>query len=168
MSLVRVNTAVFAATHLATNMLRSLKQIIIESGLDPGKLAEQWPVLEKGVSTWLASQHLRQLTLEVWDGGDPDQLIGRFDFSIEYDYDADGDDELWLDPNTVHQAIRKAGSYAAQCEYRFVADNAPGRPDVAGWAPTEYRSTDGMRRLSVGTAVGGGSLGAKLSYYRKG
>jgi hypothetical protein len=47
-----------------------------------------------------------------------------------------------------------------------VADTAVGAPTVAGWEDTTMRSTDGLRQHSVGTALGGGSMGAGLSYWK--
>ncbi len=166
---VRVNTTVYATTHVATNMLRSIRQIVREAGLDPARLSDNWEVLETGVATWLRSGHLRGLVLEVHDptlssGGD---LVGRFDFVIDYGYYTDGDGDLWLDPDTVSYAVRKNGSYPSRCGYRVVADTAPGAPRVDGWVDTELRSTAGFMRHSVGTAIGGGSLGASLVYYAR-
>jgi hypothetical protein len=168
-SSVRVNTHAHATTHVATNMLKSVRQIIRESGLKTDTILHQWAVLETGIATWLGSRHLRGLVLEVYDptkraGTD---LVGRFDFTIDYTYYGDGDGELWLDPDTVSYAVRKNGSYPSNCEYRLIADTAPGRPDVAGWSTTTFRSTAGFTRHSVGTAIGGGSLGAGLSYYTR-
>jgi hypothetical protein len=39
-------------------------------------------------------------------------------------------------------------------------------PHVDGWSDTTLRSTDGMCRHTVGTALGGGSMGAGLSYWK--
>jgi hypothetical protein len=166
---VRVNTHTYATTHVATNMLRSMKQIIRESGLSISRIQNQWAVLEDGVATWLNSRHLEGLVLEVYDPGKPTgaDLVGRFDFTIDYGYYSDGDGDLWLDPDTVSYAVRKNGSYPARCEYRFIADTAPGYPAVDGWSTTALRSTAGFTRHSVGTAIGGGSLGAGLSYYTR-
>jgi HORMA domain-containing protein len=165
---VRTNVTTYATTHVATNMLRSLKQIIQGCGLDPARLMAQWALLENGVATWLASGHLQALVLEVFDSSDRvDDRRGRFDFTIDYCYYADGDGELWLDPRTVRQAILKAGSYPSACDYRFVADTAPSAPRVEGWSDTTLRSTAGMTRRTVGTAIGGGSLGASLAYYTR-
>ena len=166
---VRVNTHTCATTHVATNMLRGMKQIIRESGLNISRIQSQWAVLEDGVATWLDSGHLKGLVLEVYDPGRPTgaDLVGRFDFTIDYTYYSDGDGELWLDPDTVSYTVRKNGSYPARCEYRLIADTAPGYPDVAGWSTTTFRSTAGFTRHSVGTAIGGGSLGAGLSYYNR-
>ncbi|MDS0133206.1 MULTISPECIES: hypothetical protein [unclassified Amycolatopsis] len=167
---VRVNTAVYSTTHVATGMLRGLRQIIRASGLPTTKIINQWEVLERGVATWLGSGHLRALVLEVYDPAKPknSDLVGRFDFTIEYDYYSDGDGELWLDPDTVAYTVRKNGSYPSTCDYRLVADTADGYPPVTGWSGTTFRSTDGFTRHSAGTALGGGSLGANLSYYRRG
>lgn len=165
MSTVNVSTAVYSATHVATNMLRGLKQIVAGCGLDASKLVGQWSVLEAGVAAWVNSRHLEELVLEVWDTTSPNRLIGRFDFTIDYSYYG-GDGELWLDPDTVAWAIRKNGSYPSGCDYRIVADTAPGAPHVDGWSDTTLRSTDGLRRHSVGTALGGGSMGAGLSYWK--
>jgi hypothetical protein len=165
---VRTNVTAYATTHVATNMLRSLKQIIQGCGLDPDLLMTQWAVLESGVATWLVSGHLQALVLEVFDPSDRvDDRRGRFDFTIDYGYYGDGDGELWLDPRTVRQAILKAGSYPSACDYRFVADTAPGAPWVDGWSDTTLRSTAGMTRRTVGTAIGGGSMGASLAYYTR-
>lgn len=167
-SVVRVNTYAYATTHVATNMLRSVKQIIRESGLRIDIIQNQWTVLETGVATWLRSRHLKALVLEVHDPTKPagGGLVGRFDFTIDYTY-GDGDGELWLDPDTVSYAVRKNGSYPANCAYRLVADTAPDRPDVLGWTTSTLRSTAGLTRHTVGTAIGGGSLGAGLSYYTR-
>jgi len=165
---VYVNTATYAATHVATNMLGSIRSIVKGSGLDPGRIRESWDILENGIATWLASRHLKAVTLEVYDPRtSADDLVGRFDFTIDYGYYPDGDGDLWLDPDTVAYAIRKNGAFPARCEYRIVADTAPGRPDVRGWATTTYRSTAGFTRHVVGTAIGGGSLGAGLAYYSR-
>lgn len=169
MTSVRVSTATHSVTHVTTNILWGLRRIVRDCGLDQTKIASQWEVLEAGTSAWLTSGHLRALVLEVYDprrtaGSD---LIGRFDFAIDYGYYPDGDGDLWLDPDTVAFAIRRAGTYPAACAYRFVADTAPGHPAVEGWSETTFRSTAAMTRQILGTGIGGGSLGASLSYYRR-
>lgn len=166
MSTVTVSTSVYSATHVATNMLRGLKQIVAGCGLDTSKLVAQWSVLEAGVAAWVNSRDLEELVLEVWDAKSPSGLIGRFDFTLDYSYYGSGDGDLWLDPDTVAWAIRKNGSYPSDCDYRIVADTAPGAAHVDGWSSTTLRSTGGLRRHSVGTALGGGSMGASLSYWK--
>lgn len=164
---VNANVVAYASTHVATGMLRGLKQIITGAGLSPAKLSKEWILLEDGISTWLASRHLQRVSLEVWDPAAPTVLIQRFDFAIDYSYYSDADGQLWLDPQVVRQAILKAGAVPSRCDYVVKMDNAPGRPYVAGFEDCEYLSTNGMRERSVGTAVGGGALGAALSYWAR-
>ena len=64
---VHVNTTTYASTHVATNMLRSIRSIIKLSGLNPDGIRTQWEVLEEGLATWLASRHLMAVALEVYD-----------------------------------------------------------------------------------------------------
>lgn len=169
MTSVQVNSHVYSCTHVATNVLRGIKQLVRGAGLSLGYMSEHWEVLESGVATWLRSGHLQRLVLEVFDSGKSPgaQLVGRFDFDIDYGYYPGADGDLWMDPDAVAFALRKAGITAAQCSYRVVATTSPGRPDVPGWSNTSLRSTDGFTRHASGTIVGGGQLGAGLSYYTK-
>jgi len=165
---VHVNTSTYATTHVATNLLGSIRSIIKGSGLNPDLLRDQWATLEHGIATWLSSRHLKAVTLEIYDPGKrPTDFAGRFEFTVDYGYYPGGDGELWLDPDTVAYAIRKNGSYPGRCQYRIVIDNTPGYPQIPGWTATTYRSTEGFTRHTVGTAIGGGSLGAGLSYYQE-
>jgi hypothetical protein len=168
MTNVVVNVQTHAVTHVAANILGSIRQIIKGCGLSTAKMLDQWQVLEDGVATWLATGDLEALILEVYDPADRnDDRRGRFDFTIDYAYYRDGDGDLWLDPETVRRTILKNGSYPSECEYRFVATTRSGRPDVSGWSGATLRSTSGFERHTVGTAIGGGSLGASVAYYRR-
>lgn len=166
---VHVNLHTYAATHVATGMLRGLRQIIRGTGLDPAVFSRQWEVLERGAAAWLRSGHLKALILEVYDPGrrTGDDLVGRFEFVIDYGYHPDGDGDLWLDSEAVAFAIRKNGSYPSLCAYRLIADTSPGYPAVPGWSTTTLRSTTGFTRHSTGTALSGAGLGAGLSYYTR-
>ena len=166
MTAVSVTVGVYSATHVATNMLRGLKQIIAGCGLSTSRIMGEWEVLEDGVATWVDSRHLEKLVLEVWDTRKPDTLIGRFDFTIDYSYYGSGDGELWLDAETVAWAIKKNGSYASSCNYCIIATTSFGAPSVDGWSSMTLRSTAGMREHSIGTALGGGSMAAGLSYWK--
>ena len=75
---VYVNTTAYAATHVATNMLGSIRSIIKGSGLSPDLIRDQWATLKHGIATWLASRHLKAVTLEIYDPGKrPDDRAGR-------------------------------------------------------------------------------------------
>jgi Bacterial HORMA domain 2 len=163
---VRINTTVYSATHVSMNMLRGLKQIIVGCGLDPTRISNEWAVLDRGVSTWVDSGHLKELVLEVFDPSRGGQLVGRFDFTLDYNYAPGGDGELWLDSDAVAWTIKKNGSYPSRCDYHIVADNRDGAAKVEGWSSTSFRSTAGMTKHSTGTAIGGGQIGAGLSYWK--
>jgi hypothetical protein len=166
---VQVSTLTHSTTFVANNLLRSIKQLVVGSGLTADTLAGDWAVLERGIAAWLESRHLNTLTLEVFKAGTstPTGLLGRFDFNIDYGYYPGGDGDLWLDSAAVAFAIKKAGTYPSLCQYRVLASCAEGRAVVNGWSDTTYRSAAGFTQQSMGTSIGGGSLGAGLSVYRK-
>ena len=163
---VQVNTITYATTHVATNLLLSLKLLIIGCGLDLTKLVGNWTTLEKGVDTWLDSGHLQKLVLEIYCPN-TNVLIGRFDFDIDYGYYSNGDGALWIDKDTIRYALPKAGITSGGYLYDIIAKTAPYSPYVEGWSSTTFRSTSGFKRRSVGTAIGGGKIGSTLDYWRK-
>ncbi|MXW59846.1 MAG: HORMA domain containing protein [Acidimicrobiia bacterium] len=164
-TVVQVNTYAYATTHVASNLVRSLKQLIMACGLDAAKILGEWQTVESGVATWLGTRHLERLVLEIYSAS-TGNLIRRFDFDIDYSYHPAGDGDLWIDPDTVDYAIRKSGQLPANCCYEIFAQTSPGQPYVAGWTTGTLRSTSGLTRLSVGAAIGGGELGASLGVWR--
>jgi Bacterial HORMA domain 2 len=164
-SYVSVNTRTYTATYIATNVMRGFKRLVQGCGLDVGQL--HWPVVEGGLAQLLGGQWLNSAVLEVYDPTRTGALVGRFDFDINYSYSADSDGALWMDPDTVNAVIRKNGSYPSRCAYSILCSSKTGAPTPAGWVSTTFRSTDGMVRHSVGTAIGAGSVGAGLAYYKR-
>lgn len=162
---VQVNVATYSTTHVATNLIRSLKQLVLACGLKADKLLGQWQVLENGIATWLGSRHLQVVTLEVYNAS-TGILVARFDFDIDYSYHPSGNGDLWIDPDTVDYAVRKTGAIPANCTYDVWVNTTPGRPDVAGWTTGTMHSTAHLQRRSVGATVGGGDIGASLSYWK--
>jgi RimJ/RimL family protein N-acetyltransferase len=63
-----------------------------------------------------AAQVLEELVLDVSDPKDPDRLIGRFAFTIDYSHYGRCDGGLWLDPDTVAWGIRKNGANNAPAQ----------------------------------------------------
>lgn len=151
-------------THVTGKMLLILKDIIRGIGLDPGKLTDQWGLLERGISTWLRSQHLKQVTLEVYNPK-TDALVTRWDLDVVYGYGSD--DTFWADTDSIRYTIEKAGLVPSQCRYRFIVDTADGAPKVEGWSTCTARSTDGFRRYSIGATVGGNGIGTDVAYWKK-
>lgn len=165
MSTVVVNTYTHSVTYVADNILKSLKDIILLSGLDPANFIGEWESNLRATRTWLNSGDLQKVVLEIYDPA-TDELIRRWDIDIAYGWSG-GDGNFWTDTDQLRYAIRKAGIAPINAKYRLVLENKPGRPDVAGWASTTFRSTDGMVRQSLGTTIEHSGLGANTSYLRK-
>ncbi len=151
-------------SHVTTKMLLVLKEIIREIGLDPTRFTKHWQTYEDAVSTWLASRHLRRITLEVYDPR-TNGLVTRRDIDVVYSTVGEG--RLWFDTAAVRYAIAKAGLAASSCLYDIILTNEPGRPKVDGWEACELRSTEGFRRYSIGATVGGDGLHAQTAYWSR-
>ena len=52
-------------------------------------------------------------------------------------------------PPAVRYAIIKAGVVPSACRYDIKVKNKQGRPDVEGWGPCSFRSTEGFNRYAV-------------------
>lgn len=163
---VYVNIYTHSVTYVTGKMLYSLKRIIIYSGLNPNKLTNQWEALERGIKTWLQSRHLTSMTLEIYRPA-TGALVGRWDFEIDYSYDADDDGSMWVDIDSIKAAVAKAGLHPSTCTYDVIVSTKPGRPAVAGWTTTSFRSTDGLSRFSIGTTIGANPLGSGVAYWRR-
>lgn len=163
MSNVAVYSYTHSVTYVADNILKSFKDIIRLSGLDPTKLVEDWQSTMLAMTTWLQSGDLQSVTLEVFDPK-TDALVGRWDVDVVYG--SAGDGSFWTDTEQIKYAIKKAGLWPSQASYRLVIQNRPGRPDVQGWGKTNYRSTDGFVRHSLGTTVEHNGLGGNAAYWR--
>ena len=164
MTAVSVNTYAHSVTYVTDNILKSLKDIIRLSGMDPAAFTEQWSSYERALKTWLASRHLETVVLEIYHPT-TDKLAFRWDIDIAYDWSGDG--TFYTDTDQLRYAIKKAGMAPADARYRILMDNKNGRPDVEGWSSTKYRSTDGMVRQSLGSTVEHSGLGGSAAYWRR-
>ena len=165
MTTVAVNTYTHSVTYVADNILKSIKDIIRLSGLDPAKLADDWEVTLRGVRAWLDSQHLETVVLEIYNPN-TDALITRWDIDVLYGWGS-GDGSFWTDTEQLKYHIQKAGLAPSQAKYRIVLQTKPGRPDVLGWSSTSFRSTSGFVRQSLGSTIEHNGLGASTAYWRK-
>lgn len=165
MTSVAVNTYTHSVTYVADNILRSLKDIIRLSGLNPANLVDDWPSNMQAIQTWLSSGHLETVVLEIFDPK-TDKLVGRWDIDVVYTTGL-GDGSFWTDTEQIKYHVRKAGLAPSEAKYRLVLQNKSGRPDVDGWGPTQYRSTDGFVRHSLGSTIEHNGLGASAAYWRK-
>lgn len=162
---VAVRSYTHATTYVADNILKSFKNILLYSGLDPDHLVDDWQVLHRGIKAWIDSSHLQKLVLEVYDPK-TDQLVGRWDVNMNYEWTG-GDGQFLTDTDAIRFAIKKSGVLPSSAKYRVVAVTAPGRPDVLGWSTTTLRSTEGMVEQRIGTSIEASGLSGGISYYRR-
>ncbi len=165
MTSVTVNTYTHSVTYVADNILKSLKDIVRLSGLDPSKLVDGWESNMLALRTWLDSGDLQRVILEIYDPR-TDALITRWDIDIVYNWSS-GDGSFWTDTEQLKYAIRKSGVAPSAASYRLLMDNKPGRPAVPGWSSTTYRSTSGMVRQSLGSTIEHSGLGGSAAYWRQ-
>jgi hypothetical protein len=164
MTSVAVNTYTHSVTYLADNILKSFKDIIRLSGLEPGKFVAGWESNIRAIKTWLSTGDLEQVILEVFDPR-TNALVVRWDIDIIYNWSGDG--SFWTDTEQLKYHIRKAGFAPSDATYDILLKTMPGRPDVTGWGPGSYRSTDGFVRHSLGSTINHYGLGGNAAYWRK-
>lgn len=160
---VSVNTYTHSVTYVTDNMLRCLQGIIRDSGLSPEKIASEWTVLQRGISKWLETRHLERVVLEVFKPSDG-SLVGRWDFDISYG--SQGDGSMWVNTDDIKYHILKAGQWPGSCDYGIIVTTRTGRPEVAGWSTTAFRSTAGFVRQSIGTTIGSDGISSGAAYWR--
>lgn len=165
MTAVAVNTYTHSVTYVADNILKSLKDIIRLSGLDPSHLVNSWDSTMRAMRTWLDSQHLEQVILEIFEPK-TDALVTKWDIDIVYGWSA-GDGNFWTDTEQLKYHIRKQGIAPSEAKYRLLLKTKPNEPHVDGWGDSYCRSTAGMVRQSLGSTIEHHGLGANASYWRK-
>lgn len=164
MTSVAVNTYTHSVTYLADNILRSLKDIIRLSGLNPENLISNWSSNKRALSTWLESGDLKRVILEFFDPV-TDELVTRWDIDIEYNWNGDG--TFWTDTDQLRYHIKKAGLVPGTAKYDLILTVKPGTPDVAGWTDVSVRSTSGMVRQCLGSTIEHSGLAANSAYWRQ-
>lgn len=152
-------------TYVADNILKSLKDIIRLSGMDPTNFVNDTAINMRGIKSWLETEDLEKVILEIYSPTS-DALILRWDVDVNYSWSS-GDGSFWTDTEQLKWAIRKAGVAPSSAKYGLLLRTKPGRPDVVGWSPATTRSTDGMVRQSLGSTIEHNGLGASASYWRQ-
>lgn len=165
MTTVAAYSRTHSVTYVADNVLKSLKDIIRLSGMDPTKLTNDWESIHRAMHTWLESEHLERVVLEIFSPISG-ALILRWDVDIVYQWSAGGDGSFYTDTEQLRYHIRKAGVAPADAKYDVLLQNKPGRPNVDGWGPGSFRSTSGLVRQSLGSTIEHSGLGANAAYWR--
>jgi hypothetical protein len=164
MSNVAVYSYSHSVTYVSDNILKSFKDIIRQSGLDPSHLASQWEVLLRGISAWIESEHLEKVILEIYHP-QSDLLLTRWDIDIVYTWSS-SEGNFWTDTEQLKYAIRKCGVAPENAKYRLLVTNKPGAASVNGWSSTMLRSTQNLVKQSLGSTIEHNGLGANTSYWR--
>jgi len=164
MTSVAVNTYSHSAAYVADNILKSIKDIILHSGLNPSAFVGDWQTNLQGMQTWLNSKALLGVNLEIYNPK-TNALIFRWDIDVVYAWSG-GDGDFWTDTEQLKYAIRKTGLVPSEAKYHFILSVKPGTPDLPGWSDATMRSTQGLVRQSLGTTVEHSGLGASTSYWR--
>jgi len=117
MTNVSVNLYTHSVTYVADNILKSFKDIIRLSGLDPSALANTWKSKMLALETWLNSGHLEGVVLEIYDPK-TNALITRWDVDIVYAWSGDAG-QFWTDRTTVRASSRLSSTFDFGCVWAF-------------------------------------------------
>ncbi len=164
MTTVSAYSRTHSVTYVTDNVLKSLKDIIRLSGMSPAKLADEWESTHRAIRTWLQSEHLEKVILEIYNPV-TGALVLRWDLDIVYQW-SNGDGSFYTDTDQLRYHIRKAGVAPADASYDILLKTKPGRPDVSGWGARSFRATTGMVRQSLGSTIEHSGLGASAAYWR--
>src|SRR3546814_19912536 len=99
MRMIDGSSDVCSSDLVADNILKSMKDIILLSGLDPTNLVDGWASKMRALQTWLASRHLDVVVLEILNSK-TDALIGRWDIDVVYTTGS-GDGGFWNDTDHI-------------------------------------------------------------------
>lgn len=153
-----------SVTFLSDAMRNVLRDLIVEYGLDPAKLTDDWDVIERGIRAWINSGHLEKIVIEFYRPGS-DVASARWDFPVLYTGSGVSDD-MWHDKTYFRQLIAKSARPSSDCFYTIILKNSAGRPEVDGFVPATFRSTAQLARRDAGTVVATGHLSANAEYWR--
>lgn len=160
-NLTRSHTSVF----VSDKMRNLLKQLVINTGLNPEKLVDAWTSwVDNAVRTWLESGDLLEIIIEFYRPGS-NVAEARWDFPIRYD--GNGVDEQWVDRDFFRDSFDKATKPPAGCEYRILLRTRWGRRDIPGMEDTEERSLAGLYGREAGTVIATPDIMASARYYRR-
>lgn len=162
---VSVYSYTHSVTYVAENILKSLKDIIRLSGLDPAEFVSDWELNLRGVNGWLQSGDLERVMLDIYHPR-TGELLFQWNIDISYSWNG-GDGSFWTDTEQLKYAIRKAGLVPREAKYDLRLKTKPGRHDIAGWSKAASRSIEGMVRQSLGTTIEHNGLSGSTSYLRR-
>lgn len=167
-----MSTQVYAHTYnrahsiifLSDNLRTALRDVILEYGLSPDKLVQDWETIERGIDRWLNSGHLTRIVVEFYKSGAA-ITAARWEFPIGYS-GSGAHDDMWLDKAYLRQIIVKSARPTRDCIYRVILCTSPGAPAVAGFEPCSFLSTGQLAARHAGTVIATSHLTAGALYWR--
>jgi Bacterial HORMA domain 2 len=156
----RIHSIIF----LSDNLRTALRDVILENGLSPDKLVQDWETVERGIERWLQSGHLNKIVIEFYKPGGT-QAAARWEFPIGYS-GSGVDDDMWLDKAYLRQLIAKSARPTRDCIYRVILCTDPGAPAVAGFVTCSFLSTAQLAARQAGTVIATSHLTAGVTYWR--
>jgi hypothetical protein len=154
-----------SVTYVADNILKSLKDIIRLSGMDPSNFVNDAAINMRGIKSWLESEDLEKIMLDIYNPN-TDALLFRWEIDVSYGWSS-GDGSFYTDTEQLKYAIKKQGVAPSTAQYDLRLRTKLGRHDVDGWSSCASRSTTGMVRQSLGSTIEHNGLGGSASYWRK-
>jgi len=161
-------TQTFTQTHsivfLSDNLRNTLREVIRENGISPNKLMQDWETIERGIQTWLRSQHLNNIVVEFFRPG-ASAASARWEFPVGYT-GSGVEDDMWLDKAYLRQLIAKAARPSVDCTYRILLCTDPGAATVSGFTSCTFLSTGQLAARQAGTVIATGHMTAGATYWR--
>ena len=166
---VTANTAVNARsiTYTANQLLNALCKIVQRRKLSMDYMHTNFQIISDGLRTWLVLQCLNSVTLEIFDSSD--KLVERYDFHADYTVQrgqSGPQQERYetlmsklLDLMSKHKSLPK------DCRYRVFVNTTHDSPSLPKWSKTKARSTDHLKKQSLGKFIGTASLGVTLEFF---
>jgi hypothetical protein len=152
MTSVAVNTYTHSVTYVADNILKSFKDIIRLSGLDPAKFVDDWECEHAGAQDVAGTGDLESVVLEVFNPK-TDALIVRWDIDVVYGWSpataVSGPTPSSSNTTSARPALRRA---RRQLRHP-AAEQSPAAPTWTAGEGQPIRSTDGMVRHSLGSTI---------------
>ena len=153
-----------SVTFISDNIIKCLKDIVRECGLDPANMINDYDVLMRGIKTWLQSGHLILVALEIYHPK-TDKLIKRWDLKVQDNWSSD-EFVSRVDTDQILWAIKKQGVIPSSAKYEIKVRTKHGRQDVDGWSTCKFRSTDDMVQQGLGRTADHSGLGFNTTLWR--
>jgi hypothetical protein len=145
-SATQLRVGIQSLTYTANEVFRHAYTIAQKRALDTGEISRNKDVLTSAFHTWLATQTLQELQMEVVDP--QGTLVEKWTWAFRYADDPDAENTSPIDK--VEDALGKLKPLTTGCKVRFVVRLKPGAPAVRGWYDATPANDAHLTTLVVG------------------